>query len=387
MIYLIILSILLLCSFLEVKNLFNKNSTSSNWAYYSIMILLIGLAGLRYRVGGDTLAYIKYFESLPSLGDLNEVDFLKAEFNPLWYLFNGIIKYVYDDFIFFQISHAVILNYVIFSFFNKYSKEHRFTLVLFYFVFYFLYFNMEILRESLAIAVFLCGLHFMLEKRWFKYYSLVIICLMIHTSAIILFALPFMKWKLTRKRFLGITIFMILLFGFNLLSFLERLNLPIQVLLKANSYLGSEINLYGVMMQSFLVIPSMIFLYLRKKYNVNEHLFENIITAYIVLGILSMFIGGAYRFLNYLSIINIIFIVDSLILFRKVSYRLNVRILINLAITLLLVNQGYFYFRDTSMYQKDTRFYNRYYPYHSIYDPVRELDREKIYYNSMEFDW
>ena len=101
--------------------------------------------------GGDTVRYMRYFEEYPSLFEVNIFSY--ALFDPLWLLLNSAIKIIWDDFFFFQFVHAILLNILLFYLIKKYSG-YKFTVVFFYFSYLYLYYNMEILREVLAIAIF-----------------------------------------------------------------------------------------------------------------------------------------------------------------------------------------------------------------------------------------
>ena len=119
MIYLIYLVILIIFSINEYLGLFKNRKTEGKIGFYLLLFLFILLAGLRFRVGGDTLAYMEYFNTMPTLNELPNIDYLSSEYNPFWYLFNALIKAVWNDFLFFQIIHAIIVNVAIFWFIQK----------------------------------------------------------------------------------------------------------------------------------------------------------------------------------------------------------------------------------------------------------------------------
>ncbi|NAW51359.1 hypothetical protein GNY06_08180 [Elizabethkingia argentiflava] len=387
MIYLFFIIIGAFFSFCEYNGVFKNKKAHEIVGYYFLLILFICFAGIRYRVGGDTLAYIKYFDEMPTVDELASIDYLNSEYNPLWYVLNAIIKFIYNDFIFFQIVHAVIINTSIFYFFKKYSPNNKFTLVFFYFLFYYLYFNTEILRESLALSAFVLGYKYLLKKKWKQYYVLCIFCFLIHTSAIILFVLPFLQRKIKLIYLISIALFLALMGSINLVELIKSFNLPTQIILKSRSYLGREINIFGMLMQTVVVMPIIIVHLVRKKYKMREHIFEKNVLPFVYFGILSLFIGGFYRFLNYLYIINLVYFVDTLMLVSKQRFYFGPRVYMKFSMMFFFIYYGYFYMRDTSEYEPHTRFYNRYYPYHSIIDPKREVKRENAYYKMMNLNW
>ena len=73
-----------------------KTGGESKWYYLNLVVLIL-LAALRYRVGGDTLMYMSVYDSFPKWDELKYFDFETAEYQPLWYVFTAICRTVYDD--------------------------------------------------------------------------------------------------------------------------------------------------------------------------------------------------------------------------------------------------------------------------------------------------
>ena len=117
-----------------------KSGGENVWYYFSLMLLIL-FAGLRYRVGGDTMTYMAMFEEIPSLSEYKNFDFFEAAYQPLWYLLNMLSKSINESFTCFQLIHATILNVSFFHFFRKYCPNYYFSAILLYFLTYFCYFN------------------------------------------------------------------------------------------------------------------------------------------------------------------------------------------------------------------------------------------------------
>ena len=173
MIYFIVLSFTLIPVILY--DFIGKEIGWKFWFYAELIILII-ISGLRYRVGGDSLDYIDFFESYPTFSELFYFDFSNAPFNPIWYIYNGLIKLIWNDFIFFQIVQAIIVNTIFFIFFKKHTK-YFFTAIFIYTLAYYLYFNMEILREILAVCIFMLSFNYLQKKEIFKIFFMCYICL------------------------------------------------------------------------------------------------------------------------------------------------------------------------------------------------------------------
>lgn len=384
MIYLLVLILLLF----SCSNYGLGKGKIDNLNYFFLFIVFIALAGLRFRVGGDTLAYMSAFESLPKLENLKDFSFSSAEFDPLWYVFNAIVKFIYDDFIFFQIVHAIIINTVVFWFIRKYSSYKYITLV-FYYILYYFYFNFEVMRESLSICLFLISVPALMEKKWIKYYLLSFLAFLFHSSALILFLIPFLKREINFKYYVLCILLLLFFFVISSSSIFSSLSfVNFRLARKIELYTSLEINIFGSIMRLMVITPFIIFSYIRKR-NFEKHKFEEILASYILIGFLSMTIGGFYRFMNYFSLIALIYIIDTgFTVYRNSNKRKYYELLgkTSLAFSIMLLFQFSYLTRDMSEFHKNARFYNIYIPYTSVFDPKIDVRRENIFYRSMGID-
>lgn len=385
MIYLLIFSF----SFFAFLRYINSTSRQDGKVVYVFLWLsLVLLAGLRYRVGGDSLHYFDVFDSYPTLSTLWDYDFAKAEYNPGWIVFNAIIKSFNGDFYTFQFVHAIIVNSIIFFFINSYARN-KFLVILFYLFLHYLYFTMEVLRESLAISVFLLAVPSLLNKHWFKYYLYCLLAYSFHSSALILFIFPLFARKMQIKYQVTITILLALIINFisfdslitslfGAYSFGQR---------ATRSYLIKEVNIYGLLIVLLKILSYyFIHIFAQNKKICNEHPFIIFVTPYLILGLLAAVVPGVYRFLNYLAIPLLIYIVDILYTFirNRTLYQPSFG-KVSLAFIIIVSLQIQYFVRDTSKYTRGkSSFYNIYVPYHSIFDEKIEQTREDIFYNQFK---
>lgn len=360
----------------------NQSKKHRRFWYYSELIVLILLAGLRYRVGGDTLMYISKFETYPTLSNFN-LSF-KAEFNPLWYFYNALIKSLIDDFTFFQLIQATIVNSIFFNFFKKYST-HFFSAILIYYVAYYLYFNMEILREILSICVLLLSFDFLIKRNYFKYFICCCIALLFHFSAVIMLFIPFfirlpkINWKFT------VIIFVVLIFTLSFINIAPMLSsLLIGNELLMNKFIGysklQTLNIRGIIVYLF---PIVVLMYANRKSRLpaNDKIFHNILFLYVILIGLTVFLPVIFsRMRNYLAPFYILYLVNTTIpIIINSSYRSTLKSYISKIVLIWIL---FFSFRsyttNLSQYMKGARSYNIYYPYHSIFNPVTETKRERF---------
>lgn len=356
--------------------------------YNFVFIFLVTISGFRYKVGGDTLAYMKFFEDVPFLDGISEVNFALSRFEPFWLLTISFFKSIIDDFIFFQFVHAVFVNGVLFLFIRK-NTSNIFSSILIYYVFFYLYFNMEIIRESIAICLLIIGYPFLAEKKWLQYYLCCTAAFLFHSSAIILFFLPlFSGSKITFSFWLFAGCFFVV---FNLIlnllpSIIHSILLSDRLVNKFDSYSSVYLSING-MIQLFvyyIFVPGCI-LFLFKKLNKRYSKFSDLYAYYFLVCLVVVSLGIS-RFINFFVPFMIIFFADFLIhIVKKRSFH-NFSFAISILIFLcLLVPKWNYYSRDTSYLAINTVKFNLYYPYSSILSKEEYLFRESIFYGGFEY--
>lgn len=391
MIYLFVLYILLVGIFI-----ISKKSTSKKKYWYAIeCICLILLSGLRYHVGGDSLAYEEDFESgtYPKLTELYRFDFKNSEYQPLWYLLVAIVKSIANDFILLQIVHSLFINIVVFWFIRRYSKK-PFTMVLVYFVMTYLYFNMEILRESIAVCIFLLSIPYLQNKRYLQYYILVILAIGFHFSALILIPIPLIIKANTasfsiKQGTIALAIIFVLSLTPAIRSVLNAIDFSM-VISRYETYSGLKSNFVG---QIFPIIRSVFMLMLIvpiAKFRENKGFENGIINTYLLIVFIGILLQFFYRFENYLIIPFYVIILNNYYGYKKfsTSKRLKMRsayIVFLIGISFILLNKTYYYVRDQSEfnYSNTAHYYNRYYPYSSVFEKKEDSRRNNIYWNFM----
>lgn len=207
MIYLIILISLIIL----VWNYDICGKKNYKWSFFwGLCIVFIFYAGLRYRIGGDTIGYMSSFEYYPNLftsgikEGISKVQNLSTEYErykPGWIIYVMMIKSVWNNFFFLQFITAIILNCSIFITIKRYSFYPFMTLLIFFFNFRFFEFEFEIMRESIAVSIFmLLSINPYVKKNWINYYFGSILATYFHPSAYITLIFPlFRDIKLSLK--------------------------------------------------------------------------------------------------------------------------------------------------------------------------------------------
>ena len=186
MIYFVILALLVVLSW--QYDILGKTEKKEFW-YRLLLIIFILVAGLRYRLGGDTINYIKYFYyETPYLWKLSTEDFFAME--PLFLLLNSVVKSLGLKFYVVQLIQTLIVNSLVFAYVKKHSL-YPFTCIFFYSIYMYFFYNFEELRASISVAICLFANDYLLDKKWLKGFMLYILGTMFHYSTVLLFVTPF----------------------------------------------------------------------------------------------------------------------------------------------------------------------------------------------------
>lgn len=401
MIYFFVLLSLVFSSILFDFNVSKRQFDKLYWFYLLVFILI---AGLRWKVGGDSLSYERSFENeIPNLNEISFEFISTFQWEPLFVLLVSLCKTIVNEFWFFQFVHAVFVNIILFVFIKKYASKKYVALIVYAFFFYF-YLDFEILRESIAIMIFVLVYPYFSKKKWLKYYMFVSIAILFHYSALILLLFPlFRNSKINGKGFLILSL--IALF----LIFLSSI-FPIELIMlflgdfasnKFEAYSGVGVNFVGMIYTFvvFVIFPYCIYIYNKRYQKVS--LFDDLIYIYFSLSLVFILIAGLGRFLNYLAPFVIVYAANTFgLMFNNIKNSLKrilhsnenlssnriisrVVVLINVLVCLLFLfipvyHKVNYYFRSTDNLIKDTHAYNVYYPYYSVFDKEMTIDREGL---------
>lgn len=377
MIYFFVLILLLFLSFRYDIN--GKTKGREKW-YIATLVILILLAGLRWRIGTDTPNYLRYFyHYYPTLGNFTFEEYPVGR-DPFYVLINSIIKSVDGRFYMVQIIQATIVNTLIFKYFRKHCN-YIFTCVLFYFLAGYISYSMEIMRASISIAICLWGNDYILEKKWVKGYFLYVLALMFHSQTIVMFVLPVLFFLRLNK--LGIVAMIVaFIMGYFIQSvfgeYLMLLDLEGTIADKAENYIeserfGEQTRNINFVIVSILpnVIYGLIALYFLKKYNWEQRLLslEPMIMIGLIFLMLQLNMQIAYRFVDYYRVYFIMYCAECFIHLTR-QKRLSFGVSYFRAMLLFLP------FLFFSAYN---RLDNRYHPYSSVIEKSISKSREKRY--------
>lgn len=343
------------------------------FCYNLILVILILYAGLRYRIGGDTIAYLDSFYHLyPSIEEYDWKEFYIGK-DPLYTLINSVVKSLGGRFYVVQIIHAAFVNILIFKYFKKHTP-YIFTSVFFYLItFYFLY-NTEILRASMSIVVALFANDFVLERKWCKAVILYFISCLFHAQAIVLILTPLLFClRLNRKTIVlwCCLYYLSIIVSSSMEDFLQLVDLSEDINAKAVNYnekgdMGTEgftiiTYLVGVLPNFFYSLYSLYYLR-KKKYSGKVMNLEPILLVGLSFIVIETVISRANRFVDYYRIYFVlmyaelfVFLIKERIYSRRKYYQLKDVIFAPLFIILLyglIKGEGWRYFPYSSVIEK-----------------------------------
>lgn len=272
---------------------------------FAILIPIL-VCGLRYNVGTDYISYQQWFSYYLS----HKLSLKNDEIG-----FGVLIKVIQlvtlnPQFLFLIV--AIIINILIMIFIRKHTEFFELGYFLFI-ALYFYYSSFNILRQWIAIAIFLYAIRYIYNKNFKKYLLCIFIACTFHKTAIITIPMYFiLNMKLNKKNIIIVSLTILMLYvGLD------------TILLKANSIFNINTTKYlnyfnkddtiGAKGYAYSIITMMtllIILFTKKQYLLkNEHGKEDIIMlvimlAFSIMGINSMIFSRLQLyFLPYLVVI------------------------------------------------------------------------------------
>ena len=373
MIYLLPLFLIIIGFKVYDRPYFQKNGTT---LWFFVFISLVLIIGLRYKVGGDTYNYMTYFAWSPELTYWEPFD--ASGFEPGFSLLTSAIKTLSDNLYVYQTIISFLQTFMLMVFIRR-NTPYKFLALLLLYVSMYLYFSTEVVREALAIGGLLLAYPLLEKKKYVRYYIVCLLLLTLHSSAIICFFLPLLRNLKLDMKFI-IYIFLFIVLGFGMATVMQRLGsyFIFQKLLRYFEYSNVGYAWSGLRFIYFSILP-LWFLYLSKKRLRVNVKYENIICFQILMGIGLWFVPIVFqRLINY----TIVFYLVSLAhvtgtCLRDTQYRRMISVnayksrcqFVNMLLVCTILAH--------SSYYVHLNFYERYIPYHSVFDPVDVPEREK----------
>ena len=236
---------------------------------FAYMILAL-VAGLRFRLGSDAYAY-EYYINNTAVGimDIDSGDVWDGFYQPGWVVLTSIAKSL-GHYLYLQMFVSFVSVFSVYFFLKKNTNFFA-SSTLFFFISFYHYFSVEILREALAISIFLGAMTVFKER---KVVSFVLCCasILFHKFAVLtIFIYILLTFNFGLKRFvLFISIIILASVYFkNPLSVITVLYSAIGTINFETYELGGEMSVFGVLLYtSKILLPLIAILYGYKRRHV-----------------------------------------------------------------------------------------------------------------------
>lgn len=174
--------------------------------FWLLCIILSLITGFSYALGGDKQQYLSFFETYSrdwsDLGQEILVGFMSRGQMPGWVCLNMFAKVCFDSFYPVQLIEAFFINTAVFYTCKRYTQRVFFFVLLYCLSFQYFNYNTEVMREAFAIGFSLFGIEAMFRRKYVLMFLLFIMALMFHASAVVMLLFPFMRFRITFRRFL-----------------------------------------------------------------------------------------------------------------------------------------------------------------------------------------
>lgn len=420
MIYILILIYILICTYVFDYKCIDKQGRWRKVAWWSLCIIFILLAGLRYRIGIDTVVYAHNYLEFPTISQLGEYDFFTlqgerdARYEIGFPILASFTRSISSDFIYFQFLEAILINLAVFQTVRR-ETPHAFLCIGLYYIFLYSELNFEVMRQGITISLFLFAWPAFKKGKWWQYYLILLPVPFIHQTSIFLWFLPLLQLPKIREIFrfgwrticvgcllTGLLLVFkyysgdIVIWGVENSIFPQRVERLYTLLPEAFRTVYNWKGILGIMLR--MVVPTVgALLYFHFKRDVAKGISdkgsEEATTAYplemmgiivIYNAVFSIVMWGFYRF-------NYYFLIFALILVSKVTFEQWPMIKIgkrgirmrkswwNAILLVMIIFQIYTYQVPMTKDGKYRR-YQMYYPYNHVISPRHYLETDSIYY-------
>lgn len=360
MVYLIAVTVAFIAAFLNDR----MTPALRKSVLITLCVYIVLILGFRYKVGVDTISYMNSYRHIPPIEHFFSANtFERTRFEPGYLFICSLCKTFTNEFWPVQIIMAAITNGCVFIFLNRYCRN-VFIGILFYFLFLWLYYSTEIMRESAAIGIFLLNYKNLEEKKWLKYYLFTIPSLLFHYSAIFIWFIPLARFLKPNWFFYVSCIIFI-----GITPLVERLNELLQIAAitgRIEQYTNGaqDLNLnwrLSELIKSALPAIATLIAYHMAKL---KSQFRYLILLQVILCIGAFAVPLIFsRFANYTKIF-IVVAAANVILVPTLRHWAKL-----LFISIMILSQAHYYYTFRAIW----------WPYESIFYPQTSVERNKIY--------
>lgn len=362
---------------------FNSKKDGLRNALIVEFVVLVLIAGFRYKVGGDTIGYMREWHRYPIITDLSnlKLSFVNERYSVLWVLLCSISKTVYDSFYLFQFVHAIIVNGCFIYFFAKYSKR-PFLCILIYALFFYFNYNTEILRSALSASVFLISYQYLINRKLIKYYLLCLVAIGLHTESFVTLLFPLFLFLNSGNR-IKTSIAIVFTASIIILNTVDLSALEMMQQIQYGTieeFLSTEkatLNLNGIIAYSFNIVPLIILLLFTK----DDNRFDIFLLFSIFIYVMTFKYTVIFsRMMDFIYPIIVVKIADFTIRPRKKLQLLQMKyfVLVSIVFVCYTYTWSRFYFSDIGGRSSQHDSYKFYFPYTSWIEEEEDEERHQL---------
>ncbi len=365
-----------------------KTKYREEW-YFVLLVVFVLIAGLRWRFAADTVRYMHdFYHNTPEIWNLTFDTFLSSGSPPLWILLNSIVKSIGGKFFLIQLIQATIVDTLFFKYFKKHSSYPFACLVLFFFWRY-QYFNMMIMKAAVALSIIMFANDYLLQKKYLKWFFLILIATGFHQSSILLLVTPFVLllrfnmfgvMVLVGTYFVGMILQNMLGDIFEMLEFVEGISNKLNSYMEGGDFMTQTRNINYFILAVFpvTIYPILSLLYVRRKCKNSPILkLEPFVMLGLVFQVMQFNIHIFYRYTYICYVYYMIFIVHFFMDISQRPSKLKLSLSYIRAFVVVFPFIASLYIRYRPFTTVD---YN---PYSSVIERSTDKEREK-YYLSVE---
>lgn len=165
-----------------------------NRFFFFMLVLTLALPVALRRSYNDTGAYINSFLSAPTLGELLSGEKLHLLGNPLFRVYESLIRTITDNHMIFFLFPAMFVQFSYMRFIRKHSHSLVIGVGLYLFLGTYT-FSIAAMKQVWAMAILLYAVDALIERRHTRFFLLVGLAFLFHTYAIAFLILPLFTSK------------------------------------------------------------------------------------------------------------------------------------------------------------------------------------------------
>ena len=204
----------------------DKRQTPLNRFLFVMLVLTLALPVMLRKFYNDTGAYIDSFAKADTLAALLESGELHILKNPLFNIYESLVRTFTDNYMIFFMFPAFFVQYSYLRFIRKHSSNFVIGVGLYLLLGAYV-FSIAAMKQTLAMAILLFAVDQLIDRKYAAFYGLVFLAFLFHTYAIAFVILPLFTVKpWTARAFVLLFVVFVVMQNFDnvLQSFLDFAN-------------------------------------------------------------------------------------------------------------------------------------------------------------------